>query len=259
MPRQPRIEFEGACYHVINRGNYRAHVFKSDGAKQALLKTLGETAQKLGWKVHAWVIMTNHFHVALETPPGNLVEGMKLWQGSFATRYNRLHKEQGPIFQGRYKSMLVDSGSYLGTLCHYINLNPIRARVCRGDDLPSWPWSSLPWMLNRKLRPQWFSPVAALDHAGGLPDTPRGHRLYLEYLKWLSANRNAKREFLFDKMSKGWVLGSAQFKKDLLQAKAELRDRSLRSGTEQSDGVSNPTESGRHISTFEGNPTGSGT
>ena len=97
MPRQPRIEFEGACYHVINRGNYRAHVFKSDGAKQALLKTLGETAQKLGWKVHAWVIMTNHFHVALETPPGNLVEGMKLWQGSFATRCNRLRKEQGPI------------------------------------------------------------------------------------------------------------------------------------------------------------------
>ena len=167
--------------------------------------------------------------------------------------------EKNRGLSGRYKSMLVDSGSSLGTLCHYLNLNPIRARVCRGDDLPSWPWSSLPWMLNRKLRPQWFSPVAALDHAGGLPDTPRGHRLYLEYLKWLSANRNAKREFLFDKMSKGWVLGSAQFKKDLLQAKAELRDRSLRSGTEQSDGVSNPTESGRHISTFEGNPTGSGT
>jgi len=238
MPRQPRIEFEGACYHVINRGNYRSNIFKSDGAKQALLKALGETAQKLDWKIHAWVIMTNHFHVALETPKGNLVEGMKLWQGTFATRFNRLRKEQGHIFQGRYKSLLVDSGSHLGALCHYIHLNPIRARVCRVDDLKSWPWSSLHWMLNPKLRPEWFSPVAALDHGGGWPDTTKGHRLYVDYLKWLSAASNAKRELFFDEMCKGWVLGSAQFKKGLLQDREELHDRNLRSGTALDEGNS---------------------
>ncbi len=80
MPRQRRIEYEGGIYHVINRGNYRSDVFGTDGAKAALLRGLGETAEKLGWRVHAWVIMSNHYHVALETPGGNLVEGMKHWQ-----------------------------------------------------------------------------------------------------------------------------------------------------------------------------------
>ena len=100
MPRQRRIEYEGGIYHVINRGNYRSDVFGTEGAKAALLRGLGETAEKLGWRVHAWVIMSNHYHVALETPGGNLVEGMKHWQATFGTRFNRMRDERGHIFQG---------------------------------------------------------------------------------------------------------------------------------------------------------------
>jgi len=209
---------------VINRGNYRSNVFKSEGAKKALLKALGETAEKLNWKIHAWVIMTNHFHVALETPQGNLVEGMRLWQGTFATRFNRLRKENGHIFQGRYKSLLVDSDSPLGALCHYIHLNPIRARMCQVDDLKNWPNSRLYWLHNRRQRPSWHSPAEALEHAGGLADSAEGHRLYGDYLKWLSADNQAKRELLFEQMCKGWVLGSAKFKKDILKEQAETKE-----------------------------------
>lgn len=137
MPRQPRLEYEDAIYHVINRGNYRRDVFATDGAKEAFLTALDETASKLGWKVHAWVIMSNHFHVALETPNGDLVAGMKQWQGSFATRFNRLRTERGHIFQGRYKSLLVEGEDYLGALCHYIHLNPVRAKVVATDGVVS--------------------------------------------------------------------------------------------------------------------------
>jgi putative transposase len=220
---------------VINRGNYRQSVFRSEGAKVALLKSLDEAADKLNWRVHAWVIMINHFHVALETPDGYLVEGMKLWQGTFATRFNRLRKEQGHIFQGRYKSLLVEP-IRLGSLSHYIHLNPVRGRVCSATDLPEWPWSSLHWIINPNLRPKWFSPEAALGSAGGLPDTVRGRRLYRDYLELLSSDGKAKREQLFEKMSKGWVVGSSEFKKDLLKTKDELVDRTVRKSTGLQEG-----------------------
>lgn len=235
MPRQPRLEFEGACYHVINRGNYRSSVFKSDGAKKALLKSLGEVAEKLEWKVHAWVIMTNHFHVALETPKGNLVEGMKRWQGTFATRFNRLRKEHGHIYQGRYKSLLVEPGR-LGSLCHYIHLNPVRAKIRAAEDLPAWPWSSLNWIFQSNLRPRWFEPRSALDAAGALPDTPRGRNLYRDYLELLSTDAKAKRDQLFEKMSKGWIVGAPEFKKDMLKTKEELSGRTVRESAELVEG-----------------------
>lgn len=108
MPRQIRLEFKGAIYHVINRGNYRSDVFASDGAKLALLTALGETAQKLNWRVHAWAIMSNHYHVALETPRGNLVEGMNpdyaleiLKGGSALAIFSKIASIHGRFLRGK--------------------------------------------------------------------------------------------------------------------------------------------------------------
>jgi REP element-mobilizing transposase RayT len=210
-------------------------VFRTEGAKKSLLKSLAEVADKLDWQIHAWVIMTNHFHVALETPSGNLVNGMKEWQGTFATRFNRLRKEQGHIFQGRYKSLLVEPGR-LGSLCHYIHLNPVRARICGASELSDWAWSSLHWIFNPKWRPKWFNPDTALRAAGGLPDTPRGHRLYRDYLKLLSTDAKDKRDQLFEKMSKGWIVGSPEFKKDMLKTKDALPRRTAGRSADLQDG-----------------------
>ena len=102
MARKLRIEYEGALYHVINRGNYRADIFASDGAREAFAECLWEACEKTGWRVHAYVIMRNHYHVALETPNGDLVAGMKWLQATFANRFNRFRKELGHVFQGRY-------------------------------------------------------------------------------------------------------------------------------------------------------------
>jgi putative transposase len=108
MARRLRLESENGVYHVINRGNYRAHLFRADRTKEAFLRCVDEACQRTGWQVYAWCLMWNHYHVGIGTPRANLVEGMCWLQGTFAARFNRLRKEYGHLFQGRYKSIVVD-------------------------------------------------------------------------------------------------------------------------------------------------------
>ena len=120
MARKLRLEFPGACYHVINRGNYRSDIFRTTGAKAAFEGCLFEACAKSGWILHAFVLMRNHFHLALETPEGNLVAGMQWLQATFANRFNQRRGERGHLFQGRYKALLVEEGGPLGQVGHYI-------------------------------------------------------------------------------------------------------------------------------------------
>jgi putative transposase len=139
MPRSLRFEYAGALYHVMNpsseknyaetcRGNYRNWIFEDEGSKDSFQKCLFEACESAGWILHAYCIMGNQYHLALETPEPNLSVGMKWLQGVFATRYNRLRKERGALFQGRFKSILLEEDR-LGALCSYIHLNPVRARI----------------------------------------------------------------------------------------------------------------------------------
>lgn len=216
------MEYEGAMYHVINRGNYRADLFATEGAKQAFLHALDEAATKQGWRIYAWALMSNHYHLAVETPQPNLVDGMQWLQGTFATRFNRLRQENGHLFKGRYKSLLVESGAHLGALCHYIHLNPLRAGMCPVEQLGQWPWTSLSWLMQPKLRAAWYDPAEALLHAGDLADTSAGRRSYEAYLGWLQEDAAAQKEAKFERMSKGWVIGSRQFKRDLITDHRDL-------------------------------------
>ena len=101
MPSMQRIEYPGAIYHVINRGKYRKELFLKQNTGEAFERCLFEIVDRCGWKLHAYVIMSNHYHLAVETPEPNLVVGMKWLQSTFATRFNRLRKERGHVFQGR--------------------------------------------------------------------------------------------------------------------------------------------------------------
>lgn len=228
MPRTLRLEYPGAVYHVLNRGNYRSDIFREDGARLAFLACLGEACERTGWVVHAWCVMSNHYHLAVETPEPNLVAGMQWLQGTFATRFNRYRRETGHLFQGRYKSLIVDPSEALGPLCHYIHLNPVRAGLMGVEELVDWPWTSLRWLCEPHRRLSWFHPGAALGHAGGLSDAPAGRRKYVEYLGWLSANAEQQRAMRFERMSRGWVLGTAEFRADLVaehrEAAALLND-----------------------------------
>lgn len=217
MARPLRLESEGGLYHVLNRGNYRSAIFRSDQTKAAFLKCLGEACEKTGWLIHAWCVMSNHYHLAIETPQANLVEGMRWLQGTFSTRFNRMRRSQGHLFQGRYKSLVVESGEVLGALCHYIHLNPVRARVCPVEQLPQWRWSSVSWLFNPKQRAGWYRAEDALEQAGGLRDTPAGRRKYAEYLRWLGEDEAAQKSLRFEQMCRGWVIGTKGFRKELIK------------------------------------------
>jgi REP element-mobilizing transposase RayT len=226
------MEWESGVYHVLNRGNYRADIFRSDKAKAAFLRCLGEACAKTGWRIHAWCLMSNHYHLAVSTPKANLVDGMQWLQGTFSIRFNRLRGERGHLFQGRYKSLFVDPEGGLGPLCHYIHLNPVRARLRPVSVLPDYPWTSLPWLLTPKCRPSWYQPQPALAHAGGLADTPAGRRKYLDYLAWLSEDEPARKQQRFAEMSRGWIIGTADFAKTVIKENRELAGQGRRMAAE---------------------------
>jgi putative transposase len=103
MPRKVRLEYEGAIYHVMNRGGRREPIFKDDQDRERFLHTLGEGCAKTGWQVHALCLMSNHFHLVIETPQANLVAGMKWFLGTYTGRFNRRHQLFGHLFSGRYR------------------------------------------------------------------------------------------------------------------------------------------------------------
>src|SRR5437868_1674557 len=147
MARKLRVEYPGAVYHLMNRGDRREPIFLEDRDRQLFLETLGETCQKTAWQIHAWCLMSNHFHLVAETPRPNLVAGMKWFLGTYTARFNRRHKLFGHLFSGRYKSLPVDGSgtSYLKSVCDYVHLNPVRARlIAQESDLGAYPWSSYP-------------------------------------------------------------------------------------------------------------------
>ena len=137
MARKLRVEYPGAVYHVMNRGDRREPIFRDDADRQRFVNTLGEACGKTGWQVHALCLMPNHFHMVLETPRGNLVAGMKWFLGTYTGRFNRRHKLFGHLLSGRYKALIVDGSrnGYLKALCDYVHLNPARAKLLRVQQL----------------------------------------------------------------------------------------------------------------------------
>jgi len=217
MARKLRLEFPGACYHVINRGNYRADIFKTDGARSAFEACLFEACAKSGWWLHAFVIMRNHFHLAVETPAGNLVRGMHWLECTFATRFNRLRDERGHLFQGRYKALLVERGEPLGLVSHYIHLNPVRAHILPVARLEEYRYSSY-WYLRRpRERPPALRLDLVLAATSQLTDTAEGWTSYRAYLDWQAESGPAGKSAAYVSLSKGWALGSAGFKTALIE------------------------------------------
>jgi REP element-mobilizing transposase RayT len=204
---------------VLNRGNYRRDLFTGVGAAEAFERTLGEAAERFGWRVHAYVVMSNHFHLAVELTEPNLSDGMKWLQGTWIRRYNGFRRLIGRPFQGRYKALLVAPGHAFAQVCHYLHLNPVRARLCAPEAVAGYRWSSLPRFLGKK-RPAWLEPATVLLEAGDLPDNAAGWKRYLAYLEFLATDELAKKELVAERMSRGWCVGDRSFKADMKRAAA---------------------------------------
>ena len=144
MPRPPRIEFDHAFYHVMNRGRGRCAIFHGDSYYQSFLDTVGEACERFGCVIHAYCLLGNHYHLLIETPKANLSRVMRHINGVYTQRYNRLKKTDGPLFRGRFKSILVDQDSYLLQLSRYIHRNPIDMKQPLVTQLADYQWSSYP-------------------------------------------------------------------------------------------------------------------
>jgi REP element-mobilizing transposase RayT len=222
MARKLRIEYAGAIYHVMNRGDRRELIFMDDADRQRFVDTLGEVCAKTGWQVHAYVLMPNHFHLVVETPQPNLVAGMKWLLGTYTSRFNRRHKLFGHLFSGRYKSLIVDgSGSgYLKSVGDYVHLNPARAKLVAADaPLRSFAWSSWPaYLLVRAKRPAWLRVDRLLGEWGMPEDSPAG-RQRLEQA--LEERRGTEEGEEFEPIRRGWCLGEETFREQLLTQMSE--------------------------------------
>ena len=164
MARPLRIEFEGAFYHVINRGNAGADLFISRSDRERFFANLEKAVERYRIKIHTYCLMTNHYHLLIETPQANLSRAMKWINVSYAAYFNRKRKRSGHLFQGRYKSILVQADEYLKQLSRYIHLNPLRAKMV--EDPGAYEWSSYPAFIGQMEAPQWLETDWLLDLFG---------------------------------------------------------------------------------------------
>lgn len=131
MARPLRIEFNGALYHVTSRGDRHEAIHEDDKDRERFLEVLAEVVERFNWVCHAYCLMSNHYHLVVETPDANLSKGMRQLNGVYTQASNRRHHRSGHLFQGRFKGILVDKDSYLLELTRYVVLNPVRARMVK--------------------------------------------------------------------------------------------------------------------------------
>jgi REP element-mobilizing transposase RayT len=164
MARSVRVEFPGAIYHVTARGNERRTIYRDERDYHLWLEALAETQRRLGWKIHGYCVMKNHYHLLVETPEANLSQGMSWLQTTFTIRYNRKYRRSGHLFQGRYKAQVLDSESYGYKALLYIHLNPVRLVKWKQASaseklavLDVFLWSSHRFYLGKAPPPAWLS------------------------------------------------------------------------------------------------------
>jgi putative transposase len=210
---------------VMSRGNGDDPIFWSDADRELFLKTLDEACVRCGWRIHAFVLMGNHYHLLLETPEANLVAGMKWLQGTYTQRFNGRNKRWGHLFQGRYKALVVDgeSGDYFSTLAGYIHLNPARAKLfdLEQGHLEDFEWSSYPLYGDPAKRPKWLCVDRVLGSCQWLDDVA-GRRAYGEYmqsrvLEIATCENPAEYDVRWRGIRRGWFLGDESFRKQLLE------------------------------------------
>jgi len=140
MARALRIQYDGAVFHVTSRGNERKPVFRDDLDRETFLEVLRTTNERHNWLCHAYCLMTNHYHLVIETVDGELSAGMRQLNGVYTQRFNRRRGRAGHLFQGRFKAIVIEKERHLLEVCRYVVLNPVRARLVKHPG--EWTWSS---------------------------------------------------------------------------------------------------------------------
>src|SRR2546426_7566360 len=205
----------------MNRGDQWAEIARDDQDRERFLSTLGEVCRKTEWQVHAYCLMGNHFHVVIETPQANLVFGMKWLLGTYTKRFNIRHKLCGHLFAGRYKSLIVDgSGTgYLKTVCDYVHLNPVRAKLLKpGQRLAAYRWSSWPeYLKSPRTRWVWLRVDRVLGGWGIPQDNAAGRRQLEQGMEQRGELEASKESADWKRLRRGWCWGPKGFREEMLE------------------------------------------
>ena len=224
MARPLRIEFPDSIHHVTSRGNERRSIFRDDTDRRMFLHLLGQAVKRFGWSVTAWVLMTNHFHLVLQTPEPNLSRGMHWLNGKYSSWFNRRHDRCGHLFQGRFKSILVEGENYLREVIRYTVLNPVRAGMVA---LPEqYRWSSYRSSAGLDSANSWLDMPSLLELFD--PDPSVAQQLYQEFVM----ARVDSQERLWDQVLNGMYFGSPVWAKRMRKI-VESRPRSTDHPTPQ--------------------------
>ncbi len=204
MPRPLRFEYENAYYHVMNRGAGRRAIFQGDEYYEAFLQVLGEAHRRFGIQIHSYCLMSNHYHLLVKTPEGNLGRAMRHINGVYTQRHNRLRKTDGPLFRGRYKATLVESDRYQLQLSRYIHCNPLKAKSVAS--LENYRWSSYPTYLGEKPAPVWLYRDEVYAQLGVK------HKLKEKYHAFVEQGVDKELAAFYRKKNQAPYLGSDEFR-----------------------------------------------
>jgi REP element-mobilizing transposase RayT len=208
MARPLRTEFPGAIYHVMSRGNARQVVFRDDRDYQRMVDGLAQTVDRFGWQLLSFVLMPNHLHLFLRTPRPNLSRGMQYLVSGYANWHAKRHRRPGHLFQGRFKSELIEDEGYFWTVSRYVHLNPTRGKVPLAAHPRDWPWSSYRGYAQRRHRVRWIAydvMYAAWRGEVGGSDPEAAYRRFVE-AGLAEPPQNPLRPAVH-----GWLVGSEEF------------------------------------------------
>ena len=204
MARPLRIEYPGAFYHVMHRGNAGSDIFKSIRDREKFLEYIGKAVERYDIKVHTYCLMTNHYHLLIETPHPNLSQAIKWINVGYVAYFNRKRRRSGHLFQGRFKAVVVDADEYLKSLSRYIHLNPVRARMI--EHCKDYPWSSYPVFGGYKKAPEWLETDWLLSLFG------QNRKKAMErYREFVESMQNEKIENPSKDIVSGIILGGTDF------------------------------------------------
>ena len=215
MARPLRIEYPGAVYHLTARGNARGAIFLDNDDKNQFLAILGDLVERYNWFCHGYCLMDNHYHLLIETPDANLSMGMRQLGGIYTQRCNRRHERVGHLFQGRYKSILVEKESYLLELCRYLVLNPVRAGIVAHP--AEFPWSSYLATAGRTSKPSFLHTTWILTQFARNQQVAQRH-----YQDFVMAGLSE--ESPWKRLKGQCLLGKEQFLSTLIPRLDEKRD-----------------------------------
>jgi len=211
------------------RGDRREAIFHDEADREVFVQTLGEMCERAGFAIHSYVLMSNHYHLLMETPAGNLVAGMQWFQTTYTARYNARHRQAGHLFQGRYKAVIVEEeeAEYGRIVSDYIHLNPARAGLVNGEQprLKDYRWSSFPGFCQGRRLPGWLRGAEVLAWHHWKIEKRRDREAYENYLQeraqecWEDAGRENEE---WKQLRRGWFVGGENFRDKLEELAARV-------------------------------------